>query len=903
MNEIKPNEIKREEYKPYPYEIPRADLNFLIYDDHVIVQSRLHLSAKSGQKGAPVVLDGQKLELLSLKIDGRDVPDPDYLVSADHLIILSPPPKKNFTVETEVKIDPYRNDSGTGLNFTAFDNGKKIGHWTQGLLSTQCESQSFRKITYFPDRPDVLSRFRVRIEADWTKYPVLLSNPDLVQSGALQNNRRFAIYEDLKPKPCYIFALVAGDLKLVSDTFETKSGRMIELRYYVEPGKEDLCRYALSRLKNALKWVEDNLGLEYAPASYYTVVVKRFNFGAMENIGLNIFVERYALANPLTATDLSYLNIDRVVAHESFHTWFGDEVTCAAWSEIALKEGLVSLLDQIYSADQTNEIIGRIENVARIKTASFPKDDGPLAIPVIPKKWIDPENNYNVTTYNKGAEVNRMIMTMIGRKKFMSACREWISRYSGQARWIEDFVALMQAYADIDLAQFAETWYHQPGTPQVEINTLYDPAKHTFAVIVDQSCPASPSYPAKKPFHVPLKIALLAKNGQEIPLRLSGAKTTETETEMILHLRQARETFVFTDIKEDPIPSFNRNFSAPIKLHYANDSREKMAFRMACDTDPFNMHEAGQTLFMEELENIIAARSSGRDPEIDPLVLEAFGDMLTNKKLDKGFLALALALPSETEVAERMAVLDFEAAHNARQYLKKRLALAYEREFLNCYRRLISGARYEKDWASVCERDLKNTALSYLAATGKAEYIALAKTQFEKADNPTDKIAAINAINDIDCPERNAMLNKLYEDWQGDNLGVYKWLSLNAASIIPDTLNRLTEIEKDPKKYDPTVPTCVYSLWGGLSANNLLFHNADGSGYRAIADRIIEIGQFNAMVAVHLINSFEKINRLDANRRSLVRAELKRVVDVLTEKIGKIPSQILDPIEKILKLN
>jgi aminopeptidase N len=741
-------------------------------------------------------------------------------------------------VETVSRIVPQKNTKLEGLYAT------KTG------FVTQCEAEGFRRITWFIDRPDVMARYTTTVHADARRYPVLLSNGNLVGSGAEANGRHWARFHDPFPKPSYLFAMVAANLEHIADRITTRSGKEKRLFVYVEPGKLDQAAWSMDCLKRAIAWDEKRFGLELDLDEYRIVAVGDFNSGAMENKGLNIFNTKYVLARADTATDVDYLNIDRVVAHEYFHNWTGDRVTCRDWFQLSLKEGLTVFRDQEYGADTYSRAMTRIQEVRALRAAQFPEDAGPMKHPVRPQSYMEIRNFYTMTVYEKGAEVVRMQHTLLGEEKFQAGMRLYFKRHDGQAVTCDDFVQAMQDASGTDLAQFRR-WYDVAGTPVLDCTGDYKDG--SFTLRVRQSM--------NPPFHIPL----LAKVGNE---------------ERLLHVRESEERFTFGGLKERPVPSLLRRFSAPVILNYAY-SEADLLHLLAHDDDPFNRWEAGQRL----AASIILERKG----EPSAAFVEAMGSMLGERDLI--FAAEVLNLPPESFLAEQLEVVDPDALHAARNDLRRKIAAGLKEELLAAYKRLASKARYSPDPASIGRRALRNQCLGFLTELGES---ALAYQQFQGADNMTDAMAALTWLAQIECPERDKALEEFYARWKDEPLVVDKWLGVQAGSRLPDTLGRVQRLLKHPA-FDIKVPNKVYALVRTFSANHVRFHAADGGGYAFLADQIIALNALNPQVAARMARGFDRWKKFDAGRQAKARAQLERIRDAdgLSKDVAEIVTKAL----------
>jgi aminopeptidase N len=816
MREAQANAIHLKDYTPPAFSVDTVELDVDIRDDHALVSAKLRIRRNAP---GPLVLDGDELQLVSVLVDGNA---PKHTVSAEHLTLPDVPDR--FTLETVTRILPQKNTKLEGL------------YATKHGFVTQCEAQGFRRITWFIDRPDVMARYTVTVRADQKRYPVLLSNGNLVASG-----ENWARFEDPFPKPSYLFALVAANLEVLQEK---------NLYIYVEPGKLDQAGWAMDCLKRAIAWDEKRFGLKLDLKEYKIVAVGDFNSGAMENKGLNIFNTKYVLARADTATDVDYLNIDRVVAHEYFHNWTGNRVTCRDWFQLSLKEGLTVFRDQEYGADTYSRAVTRIQEVRGLRASQFPEDAGPMAHPVRPQSYVEIRNFYTMTVYEKGAEVVRMQHTLLGEEKFQAGMRLYFKRHDGQAVTCDDFVQAMQDASGIDLAQFRR-WYDIAGTPVLDVKSSF--AGDTLTLTVKQSM--------NPPFHIPFSVKI-------------GAH------EETLSLKRPEEQYTFKGLKEKPVPSLLRGFSAPVILKYSYTEAELLHL-MANDDDPFNRWEAGQRLATEAILGKAGKPSSA--------FLEAARTLLAHP--DPAFAAEALALPAESFLAEQMEVVDPDRLHASRNALRTEIAKALKDGLLKTYEKLKGKGAYSPDAASTGRRSLRNLALGYLGELGMS---ALAYEQFKTADNMTDSMAALSTLANLDCPQRQPALDAFYAKWKDEQLVVDKWLSVQALSRLPSTLSRVNELLKHPA-FDLKVPNKVYSLIRAFASNHVRFHAADGDGYAFMADQVIALDALNPQVAARMARSFDRWKKFDAGRQGHARRQLERIRDAkgLSKDVGEIVAKAL----------
>ncbi|MCP4699870.1 MAG: aminopeptidase N [Gammaproteobacteria bacterium] len=847
----------RKDYRQPDYWIDKADLHFDLGEKITTVRASLALRRNSASEARPLVLHGQTLELKSVRIDDRQLSANEYRINGEFLTIPDVP--ERFQLDTEVEIKPQENTALTGL----YQSGD--------MFCTQCEAEGFRRITYFLDRPDVMSRFSAKIIADKKRYPVLLSNGNRIDSGEADGGRHWVHWEDPFPKPAYLFALVAGDLRCHSGEFITRSGRAVRLEIWVEPRNIDRCEHALRSLKKAMRWDEEVYGLEYDLDIYMIVAVNDFNMGAMENKGLNIFNSKYVLCRPDTATDNDYEAIEGVIAHEYFHNWTGNRVTCRDWFQLTLKEGLTVFRDQQFSAAMTSPTVQRIQQVQSLRTAQFAEDQGPMAHPIRPESYLEMNNFYTATVYNKGAEVIRMYHTLLGQEGFRKGMDLYFERHDGQAVTCDDFRAAMADANNTDFSQF-ERWYSQAGTPTVDVREEYDAG--TYTLTLSQSGPAQADGADFQPQHIPIAFGLLLVPEGEAAENISGEPCLVNSG--MLELKKSRQSFRFTGLKQRPMVSLLRNFSAPIKVNTTR-SREEQAFLMGHDSDPFNRWEAGQTLALELLLELARDWKAKRTLKLDPLFVESFGKILADPGLDGSLKALALVLPSEKLLIQQEAPVDIDALHAARAFAVERLAHAYRKAFAMMYNTNCSDDSYRIDKASIDRRRLKNTALGYLSKLKEAETISLAMRQFETADNMTDKQAALACLRNIECPERKAALQSFYSQWQHDPLVLDKWFGVQAVSLLPKTLERVLALSRHAD-FSLKNPNRVYALLGAFCHGNpVRFHNANSTAYRFLADKVLELDAMNPQIAARMVSAFNQWRRFDEPWKNLMKTQLERI--------------------------
>jgi len=863
MKSSQPQAVRREDYRPPDYRIERVELVFDLEPETTRVTARLRVRAAYDRAGGlrPLVLDGDELELLSLALDGRALGPDDYVLDEKSLTLPEPP--EAFTLEIETAIRPAANTQLSGL------------YVSNGVFCTQCEAEGFRRITYFPDRPDVMATYRTTLRADRAACPLLLSNGNLVEEGDLGDGRHFAVWDDPFPKPSYLFALVAGDLACNERRVTTRSGRPVRLRIFVEHGKEGRTGYAMDVLERSLRWDEARFGLEYDLELFNVVAVSDFNMGAMENKSLNVFNDKYILADPETATDTDYAGIETVVAHEYFHNWTGNRITCRDWFQLSLKEGLTVFRDQEFSADERSRPVKRIQDVRRLRAAQFPEDAGPLAHPVRPDSYIEINNFYTATVYEKGAEVIRMLHGLLGEAGFQKGMRLYVERHDGQAVTCDDFVAAMADANGLDLSRFAR-WYGQAGTPEVTAEGRYDAAAGRYELTLSQRTPPTPGQPEKQPLQIPFAVGLLDRQGRSLPLRLDGGEPSET---LVLPLTEARQSFRFEGIPEPAALSLNRGFSAPVIVHSEQSGAER-AFLMAHDPDPFARWEAGQDFATGLLLRRVEESRRGEPKPFNPAFAEAIARILEDDRVEPAFAAEAITLPSDDYIAERMAEIDVEAVHAARTALQREVARTLREPLRRVYEANRSDEPFSPDAAAAGRRALRGAALTYLSALAgedPAERERLV-AHYRGADNMTDRMAALRLLVDLEGPERQAALDDFEARFRDDPLVLDKWFALQALSSLPDTLSRVEGLLRHPA-FSLERPNKVRALIGGFTAGNALrYHAADGSGYAFHAERTLELDAINPQVAARLLAPLGRWRRFDAGRQEKMQAALERIL-------------------------
>jgi aminopeptidase N len=861
MRTEEPRPIRLRDYRPPDWLIDTVQLDVSLHPTATTVRAKLKIKPNPAGAPAPLVLDGDELKLASLTLDGKPLPAENFVATPDRLTIAQVP-NREFELEIETLVDPTGNTQLMGL------------YHAGAVYCTQCEPEGFRRITYFLDRPDVMAVYTTRIEADKKEAAVLLSNGNLIAAGDVDGtSRHFAVWHDPFPKPSYLFALVGGNLAYVEDSFTTMSGRKVKLAIYVEPGKEERCPYAMDSLKRAMRWDETAFGREYDLDIFMIVAVSAFNMGAMENKGLNVFNDKYVLASPSSATDNDYAGIEAVIAHEYFHNWTGDRITCRDWFQLCLKEGLTVFRDQEFTADQRSRAVERISDVRGLRSHQFVEDAGPLAHPVRPEIYHEINNFYTSTVYDKGAEVVRMIRTLLGPAMFRKGMDLYFTRHDGQAATVEQFV---QCFADASGRDFFPQfmrWYSQAGTPEIKVAPHYDARAKTYRLDITQTIPPTPGEPTKEPMVIPLALGLVGKNGGDLPLTLDG----ETVERGVLKLTQPSHSFTFTDVTERPVPSLNRGFSAPIKLSLPIEPGD-LRFLAAHDSDPFNRWQAVQSLAMTLLKANVAALRSGAAVREDDGLMAALGAILNDAKLEPAFIALTLAPPSEADIAREIGSdVDPDAVFGARRRLRAAIGTRLGAALADTYQRMITPGPYRPDAQGTGRRALKNACLDFLAMTEKDDAIARAYAQYQSADNMTDRMAALETLSLHDRPERAAALDDFYKRYADDPLIVDKWLSLQAAIPEAATLDRVRALTKHPAFSDSN-PNRIRALIGSFAQiNHTQFNRTDGAGYDFVAGFVLALDPKNPQVAARLIGAFRSWRALEAVRRARAEAVLRRV--------------------------
>ncbi len=869
----------RKNYKPSQYIIKKTRLNFELYDSHVLVFATLLIERNPQDELAqlgPLILDGIELELLEISLDEEKLSNTDYEVNASQLIINQP--KEKFYLFTKLKLFPNKNSSLEGLYTSA------------GKFCTQCEAEGFRKITYYLDRPEIMSEFFVRVEGNKSDYPLLLSNGNPVEKGDLKDNRHYVCWHDPFPKPSYLFALVAGDLDCLEDHFTTQSGRKIKLQLFVDKGKLEQCRFAMESLKKSMFWDEKNYSREYDLDLYMIVAVGDFNMGAMENKGLNVFNTAYVFAHPKTATDSDFEGVERVIAHEYFHNWTGNRITCRDWFQLSLKEGLTVFRDQKFSEDMQSADVQRIDQVKIIRSAQFMEDSGPMAHPIRPDSYIEMNNFYTVTIYNKGAEVIRMMNTLLGKVGFHKGMDLYFERHDGQAVTCEDFVKAMEDANQIDWSLF-RNWYRQAGTPKLQVEMETGQNNREAKLKFYQSCPPTPGQDHKDPFMIPVKIGFIDNNGRSVKFRLNGDRTWLEESLLVIKEKTECFDFQFDNLKTNLsalIPSLLRGFSAPVKLKY-NYSQSELSLLFAYDTDTFNRWNAGQKLMSGLL---ISNKRDISDNDLQRLS-DAVKNTLLQSNLDNAIKALAVQLPNLNSLIGQATSIDLDKLFSKYRQLKLYIAKSLRREWLSIYECLQST---KKDTENAGDRSLKNTALNYLMIASENEYADIAVKQQNNADNMTDELGALKTIANSKIIAKQPQIDSFYKKWKDEDLLVDKWFSaqvtLDDEAIILQVKNLLAH-----EKFSINNPNKVRSVISAFIAGNTMqFHNSTGQGYELLANTIIRLNSINPQIGARLATHFGQWRKFDLKRQALIKEQLERIVN-----INDLSSDIYEVVNKSIQ--
>jgi len=862
MRTSQPQTIFLKDYRVPAFLVDHVDLRFELFEDgarvHCTLAMRRNPDSDSSDKS--LELDGDSLTTLeSVSLDGKPLEGSAYEDRDDKLTLHEVPDQFNLGIVTW--IEPQNNTRLEGL------------YKSSGMFCTQCEAEGFRCITYFPDRPDVMARFRTRVEAGKTRYPILLSNGNDVEKGDLADGRHFVTWEDPFPKPCYLFALVAGDLLEKRDTFKTMSGRDIDLRMYVEPRNAEKCDHAMDSLKRAMRWDEEVYGREYDLDIFMIVAVDDFNMGAMENKGLNIFNSSCVLASQETATDMAFQRIESIVAHEYFHNWSGNRVTCRDWFQLSLKEGFTVFRDSCFSADVGSPTVKRIEDATMLRTAQFAEDAGPMAHPVRPESYMEITNFYTLTIYEKGSEVVGMIHTLLGPDLFRKGSDLYFERHDGQAVTTDDFVRAMEDASGRDLSQF-RLWYEQSGTPELTVRDEFDDAAGIYRLTIKQSIPDTPGQTDKKPQHIPFAIGLLGAEGESLPLKLA-ADDADAPTDRVLELTDASHTFEFHGLSERPVPSLLRGFSAPVRVFYPW-TREQLTFLMSHDSDGFNRWDAGQRLAVDVINSLV----SSTDGNVDAGLVEAYRSLLADSSLDQALVAKMLQLPSEAYLIELADQPNVPAIHRARERVLAHLARSLRDELLACYHRNTLSGHYEVTPEAVARRSLRNTALAWLLHIDDEEGRTLATSQFNEADNMTDRMGALRAlVNSGYEKEQEQALADFYQQWKDDPQVVEQWFAVQSGSTRTGGLRKVHELMEHPA-FDWKNPNKIRSVIGVFAGQNLpAFHAEDGAGYQFLAEQVRKLDDSNPQIAARLVSPLTRWRKFAPVHGEQMKSALETVRD------------------------
>ncbi len=877
-----PRPILLKNYRPPNYLIDTVNLDVSLHPTRPRVRAKLKIRRNPAYPGnpGPLRLDGEAIELESVHLDGRQLGPRDFQTTDTELVIASPPDGP-FTLETSTLCDPAANKALTGL------------YLSRGIYCTQCEAQGFRRITYFLDRPDVLATYTTRIEADRSEASVLLANGNPTERGTLDGGKRhYAVWRDPHPKPSYLFALVGGNLASYASDFTTASGRKVDLSIYVEPGKENRCAWAMDSLKRSMRWDEERFGREYDLDVFNIVAVSDFNMGAMENKGLNIFNDALVLASPETATDASFAAIERVIAHEYFHNWTGNRITCRDWFQLCLKEGLTVFRDQEFCADQRFATVERIRDVRNLKATQFPEDAGPLAHPVRPGRYIEINNFYTATVYNKGAELVRMVQTLLGREGFRKGMDLYFDRHDGQAATVEDFLACFADSSGRDLGQFM-TWYSQAGTPELVCQLKWDARTQTADLSIAQVLPPTPGEARKKPLHIPVRLGLLGSDGEDLPLALASGREL---ADGLIEVTKRTETFRFRNVGSRPVPSLLRGFSAPANLTIGLSDAD-LQFLMANDSDLYNRWQAAQDYATRVLVEAVRVIRADKKPEKPTAFVKALGVTVGDESLDPGYRAQFMFLPSENDLARVIARdVDPLAIHTARRELRRAIGATLHDMLAQVYARHEVKGPYSPAPAAAGRRALRNAALGYLTCRGKSEDVARVAAHFANARNATDEVGALAMLSELRSPERAKAFDRFYARWKDDHLVIDNWFAYQAGSPLPSTLTSVAKLMRHPL-FSTKNPNKVRALLGTFAmANPVNFNRPDGKGYEFMAKRVLEIDAFNPQIAARLLSAFRSWKALEPERRKLAKKTLQGIAAAkpLSHDVFEIVGKMLE---------
>ncbi|OFZ31222.1 MAG: aminopeptidase N [Bdellovibrionales bacterium RIFCSPHIGHO2_01_FULL_40_29] len=857
------------DYTAPDYTIESLNLHFNLHETKTVVTSVLAIKKLNA---APLVFNGEHLKLLSVRLDGQDFTA--FTATEETLTISDKNLPETFELKIQVEINPEQNKACEGL------------YLSNGIFCTQCEAESFRKITYMMDRPDVMTTYTVQIEADKKKYPLLLSNGDCVATADLTDGRHTATWKDPFKKPSYLFALVAGDMGVIEDHFITASGKKVKLEVFAAHGKENRCLHAMASLKKAMKWDEDRFGLEYDLNQYMIVAIDDFNMGAMENKGLNVFNSKLVLADTESATDDDFDAIESVVGHEYFHNWTGNRVTCRNWFELSLKEGLTVFRDQEFSADMNSRPVQRIKDVSSLRARQFPEDAGPNAHPVRPSSCMAVDNFYTATIYEKGSEVIRMMQTIVGKKGFRSGMNEYFKRHDGQAVTIDQFAAAISEANGMDFSQF-KLWYSQAGTPEVSVTEKYDNTTQKYTLTLQQNCPLTWTEQKenfdKKPFHIPLLVGLIDSNGAELSLN-SKDIIWNSDKQPVLHLKESQQTFTFEGLASKPTLSLNRQFSAPIRLKWEASIKE-LTHLIKFDSDAFNKFEFSQKIVLLELKNLIKKLNSGiTDPEVNLDIIHSIGSVLQDPKLDSAFKSLMLSLPSDSTLVMEEPILDAKIFEAARNLIRQTFVKHYGVVIQELYKKLQTST-------IAADRSLKNRLLAYLFRTQFNEAAQLTAVQYEKATSMTDRIAALSLLSETVTADRDKYLKHFFDLWSKDLVVFSKWLGVQASSPAQDTFQKMKEISNSDY-FNSQNPNSIYAFHSLFGKNYLAFNTDDGETYNWFCDEILKIDSWNPQVAARLCTSFNFVKKLPPLQQEKAILQIKRIL--ANTKLSKNSRELLE---------
>jgi len=882
MKPSTPRPIHLKDYRPPAYLIDKVDLDFDLDPIRTRIRSRLSVrpNPKASARREPLRLDGEHLELDEIKLDRRVLAKKDYKLT-DTSLTIPKTPSKPFTLEITTFVNPQANKALQGL------------YRTSNVYCTQCEAEGFRRITYFLDRPDVLASYTVRIEADPNEAPILLSNGNLLERGTLDSGKRhYAVWRDPFPKPSYLFALVGGDLAPIASSFRTMSGRLVDLAIYVEHGKEERAAWAMDSLKRAMRWDEVRFGREYDLDVFNIVAVSDFNMGAMENKGLNVFNDRLILASPETATDTIFEAIESVVAHEYFHNWTGNRITCRDWFQLCLKEGLTVFRDQEFSGDERSSVVQRILDVRQLKTHQFSEDAGPLAHPVRPETYIEINNFYTATVYEKGSEVVRMIQTLLGRENFRKGMDLYFERHDGEAATVEQFIRCFEDASGVDLSQF-RLWYSQAGTPELVCALRYDKAKKKAELEVEQVLPATPGQAHKKPMHIPLRLGLLGGNGHDVALKLDSG---EELADGIVSVTKRRQTFRFVDVPSRPVPSLLRNFSAPVNVTIDLPDRD-VELLMAADSDLFNRWQAANSFATRTLVEITRLLAQGKQTARGARYAKALGATISTDALEPAYRAELLKLPTQADIARVIGKnVDPALIHRAHRRLAKLIGRTLGPLLEDIYGAMAEDGPFSPSAESAGRRALRNAALTLLTAQWGPRDITRLSRHYFKATNMTDRAHALFLLAAYGGAESARALDDFYARWKGDHVVVDTWFAAQAQSPLAGTLKRVEALTHHPL-FALTAPNKVRALIGTFAATNpVQFNRPDGAGYAFVAGHVLMLDRMNPQIAARMLGAFRSWRALESGRRGQARKALQRVARAknLSSDVQEIVSKMLE---------